>query len=368
MNLQRLSAMIKKEFLHLVRDPRSMALAIAMPVILILLFGYALKMDLKDVPIAVWDDSRSPQSRELVSLFEGSPYFEVVRQVDSLEELRKTMDQNDAMVGLAIPADFAPSVLSGKKAVVQAIIDGSDSTTARMASGYVSALIMAYSTHTETRTSTPILLSGRSWFNEAKNSSWSLVPGVMAIVMVVISALLASTTIAREWETGTMEQLISTPIRKSELITAKVAPYLAIGIGDVALSVIAGRWLFGVPLRGNVALLFCSASLFLLGALLFGLLQSARLKSQLLASQAAVMASYVPTLLMSGYVFSIADMPRALRWLTYLVPGRYFISILRGIYLKGVGLSILWLDIAFLAIYGLVMAIMTARAMKMKVD
>ncbi|EFC90576.1 ABC-2 type transporter [Dethiosulfovibrio peptidovorans DSM 11002] len=368
MNLQRLSALIKKEFIHLVRDPRSLALAVAMPVILILLFGYALKMDLKDVPTVVWDGDGSPQSRELISLFDGSPYFDVVLNGKTLKDLEKAIDRGDALVGLAIPADFSEAVLSGRASRFQAVVDGSDATTARMASGYVSALAMAFSPKLAPSFRAPISLVSRSWFNEAMESTWTLVPGVIAIVMVVIAALLASTTIAKEWETGTMEQLISTPIRKGELLTAKIAPYLVIGLGDIVLSVAAGRWLFGVPLRGNPALLFAAGTVFLLGSLLFGLQQSARLRSQLLASQVAVMASYVPTLLMSGYVFSIADMPMPLRWLTYVIPGRYFISILRGIYLKGVGLSVLWLDLAFLALYGTLMAVLTAKAMRMKVD
>lgn len=368
MNNQRLSALVKKEFLHLVRDPRSLALAIAMPAILILLFGYALNMDLKDIPTVVWDNDGSPQSRELISLFDGSPYFDVIRHVGSLKELERAIDRGEAIVGLSIPSNFSKAVMSESSTEIQAVIDGSDATTARMASGYISALAMTYSPGMKVALAAPISLVSRTWFNETMDSTWTLVPGVIAIVMVVISALLASTTIAKEWETGTMEQLISTPIRKSEFLTAKIIPYLVIGLGDVALSVAAGRWLFGVPLRGNPALLFSAGTIFLLGALLFGLQQSARLRSQLLASQVAVMASYMPTLLLSGYVFSIADMPMPLRWLTYLAPGRYFISILRGIYLKGIGFSVLWLDLAFLTVYGAVMAAMTYRAMRMKVN
>lgn len=368
MNRQRLEAMIKKEFIHLIRDPRSLALALAMPVILILLFGYALKMDLKDVPLAVWDQSRSPQSRELISLFDGSPYFQLKFMAEDLDQMKDEIDRGKILVGLSIPADFSGRVLRGETVRVQAVINGTDATVGRITSGYVSALAMAYAPSVRAAVAPRVTIVPRTWFNEAMESTWTLVPGVLAVVMVVITALLSSTTIAREWETGTMEQLISTPVRKSELLLGKAVPYLVIGLIDVAFSIVAGRWLFGVPLRGNVALLFTSATVFLLGALFFGLLQSARLRSQLMASQVAVMGSYVPTLLLSGYVFSIADMPMPLQWLTYLVPGRYFITMLRGIYLKGVGLSVLWVDLLFMAIYGTVMVAATARAMRMKVQ
>ncbi len=193
-------------------------------------------------------------------------------------------------------------------------------------------------------------------------------PGIIVIVMIVIAAMLTSVTVAREWELGTMEQLIGTPIRVPELVLGKVLPYYVIGMADVAIAVVLGQWLFQVPLRGQPALLFFTASIFLTGALFFGLMLSIRLKAQVLANQAAIMASYLPTLLLSGFAFAIENMPVPVQMLTYLIPGRYFIEILRDIYLKGVGLEIIWFNTLLLAIYAALMVALAHKSMKLKLE
>jgi len=208
----------------------------------------------------------------------------------------------------------------------------------------------------------------RAWYNPGLRSQNVLIPGIIALVMIVVAALLTSTTIAKEWETGTMEQLISTPLRGPELIFGKIIPYFAIGMIDVAMAVLMGKWVFVVTIVGNSALLFAMSAVFLTGALFFGLTLSIQLKSQVLANQLAIIAGFLPTLLLSGFVFAIENMPIPLQFLTYIVPARYFIAILRGIYLKGIGLEILWLNALFLAIYALLMVIVANRKFSFKLE
>jgi ABC-2 type transport system permease protein len=208
----------------------------------------------------------------------------------------------------------------------------------------------------------------RAWYNPGLRSQNVLIPGIIALVMIVVAALLTSTTIAKEWEMGTMEQLISTPLRGPELIFGKVAPYFCIGLIDVSLAVLVGKWVFDVPIVGNAGLLFLMSSLFLTGALFFGLTLSIKLKSQVLANQLAIIVGFLPTLILSGFVFAIENMPLPLQFLTYIVPARYFIAILRGIYLKGIGLEILWLDALFLALYALIMMIAAHRNFVFKLE
>jgi ABC-2 type transport system permease protein len=195
-----------------------------------------------------------------------------------------------------------------------------------------------------------------------------LIPGIIALVMIVVAALLTSTTVAREWETGTMEQLISTPLRGPELIFGKIVPYFCIGMIDVIVAVLMGKWIFDVPIVGNAGLLFALASIFLTGALFFGMTLSIKLKSQVLANQLAIIAGFLPTLILSGFVFAIENMPMPLQFLTYIVPARYFISILRGIYLKGIGLEILFLDALFLTVYALLMMFLAHRNFSFKLE
>lgn len=376
-NLQRMAAVARKESLHLLRDWRSLTLALAIPLILILLYGYALTLDLRKVPTVVWDQSRSVQSRELLSLFHGSPYFNIRTYHDSYDKLQRALDRGEAMVALIIPGDFGPKVLSGKEVEIQILGDGSDANTSRLAMNYCSNIAAIYARNIAARQiqrdrggklKQPLELASRAWYNPGLRSQNVLIPGIIALVMIVVAALLTSTTIAREWESGTMEQLIATPLRGPELLFGKVAPYFCIGIVDVALAVVMGQFIFKVPIVGNAALLFAMSSLFLTGALFFGLLLSIKLKSQVLANQLAIIAGFLPTLILSGFVFAIENMPVPLQFLTYIVPARYFIAILRGIYLKGIGLEILWLNALFLMVYATLMMIAANRKFSFKLE
>ncbi|MFZ7113294.1 MAG: ABC transporter permease [Desulfatiglandales bacterium] len=377
MSPRRLKAIALKEFIHVLRDWRSLFLALAIPMLLILLFGYALNLDLKNVPTVVWDQSRTPASRELVSLFDGSPYFSIIDDHDNYRDIRRDLETGRAMVALVIPFDFAKLILANREARVQVIGDGSDANTARLALGYVRGLGMIYSRMIiadrirlmgGADTAAPVEMVPRAWYNPDLRSQNVIIPGIIAIVMIVIAAMLTSVTVAREWETGTMEQLISTPIRGPELVFGKIAPYFVIGLADVTAAVILGRWLFGVPLRGSTALVFLVATIFLTGALFFGMMLSINLKKQVIANQIALLAGFLPTMLLSGFVFAIENMPWPIQGITYLVPARYFIALLRGIYLKGIGLEILWLNALLLTLYALLMVAIANKGMRLELE
>jgi ABC-2 type transport system permease protein len=374
MKLQRFIAVARKESIHVIRDWRSLVLAIAIPMLLIALFGYALTMDLKHVPTAVWDQSQTAQSRELISLLDGSAYFSVDHYSQGYRDLTDMLDAGAIMVALVIPADFADRTRAGQPVEIQALIDGADANNATLAIGYVNAIGRIYSNQMQIAAGVrqggagQVSLEPRAWYNPDMESRNVIIPGIIALVMVVIAAMLTSVTMAREWETGTMEQLISTPIQVPELVLGKVVPYFVIGLADVAIAVAMGHWIFDVPLRGSAGLLFLSASVFLTGALFLGLLLSIVLKTQVLANQIALFTGYLPTLLLSGFVFGIYNMPAAIQAITFIVPARYFITLLRGIFLKGIGLEVLGLNAALLTIYAAVMVFLSHRKMKLKLE
>ena len=375
MKLRRVGAVAHKEFLHVIRDFRSLIMALLIPVMMLILFGFALTLDVDNVPMAVWDQSGTGRSREFISRFDGSRYFAVRMNVDNYADLVRAIDTGQVIMGLVVPRDFAQRVDAGRDAPVQLIVDGTDSNTATIGIGYADVVAQIYAMdlaneQSRRRGATPIQIPldvrPRVWFNEDLESKNYIIPGLIAIVMMVIAAMLTSLTVAREWERGTMEQLLSTPIKVSELIVGKLIPYFAIGLFDVLLAVLMGEFLFHVPLRGNVALLFGTASIFLAGALSMGMVISIVTKSQLLSSQMAMVATFLPSFLLSGFIFMIANMPKAIQIVTYIVPARYFIVILKGIYLKGVGLEILGGQVVLLVVYGSVMVLLARVKLKKK--
>lgn len=373
MNFRRVWAVSRKELIHIIRDPRSLIMGIAIPILLLFLFGFALTLDVDNVPMVIWDQSRTPASRDLVSRFLGSSYFSLAAHVDSYQQVERALDRGDALLGLVIPAEFAGRLEAGRNAKIQALADGSDSNTASIALGYAEAVAQSFSTDLLLeraartglkRNNIPLDVRSRVWFNADLESRNYIIPGLIAVIMMVIAALLTSLTVAREWETGTMEQLISTPLKGRELIIGKLLPYFAIGMLDVFLSVGLGEFIFRVPLRGNVALLFTMAAVFLAGALSLGMLISILAKGQLLASQLAMVLTFLPAFLLSGFVYDIRNMPAVVQAITHVVPARYFVTLLKGIYLKGVGLEILLLEAGLLVAFGFV--VLTVAILKFK--
>lgn len=376
MKLFRVLAIARKESIHIARDPRSLGMAIAMPMLLLSLFGFALTMDVDNVPLVVWDQSGTPASREFISQFAGSRYFNIRAMARNYREVERAIDFREALAALIVPSDFAGLIAAGRNVPVQMIVDGSDANTATIAMGYARVVAFVYSqrlTISEARRAggpapgVPIEVRPRVWFNDDMQSRNFIIPGLIAVIMMVIAALLTSLTIAREWERGTMEQLISTPVRGSELILGKLLPYFAVGMLDVLLSVLMGEFIFHVPLRGNLALLFGMAAIFLAGALTLGMLISIVTRSQLLASQLAMVLTFLPAFLLSGFMYDIGNMPKPVQVITYLIPARYFVALLKGIYLKGIGLEILWLEAGLLTAFGVLVMVVANLKFRKKV-
>jgi ABC-2 type transport system permease protein len=374
-SVRRAWAVSRKEFLHIRRDARSLGMAVAIPMLMLVLFGYALTLDVDNVPVVVWDQSGTRLSRELVARFDGSRYFSVVGYARTYAEVEHAVDSGRALVALVVPRDFAQLVESGRPAPAQMIVDGSDSNTATIAMGYADVVALAFSQNIAVREmeksgmpafAPPVDVRPRVWFNDDMESRNYIVPGLTAVIMMVISALLTSLTVAREWERGTMEQLISTPVKGPELVLGKLLPYFAIGMFDMLLAVLMGKFLFHVPLRGSTVLLFAIAAVFLVGILSMGILVSIVMKSQLLASQMAMVLTFLPSFLLSGFVYPIANMAKPVQWISYLVPARYFVALMRAIYLKGTGLEMLAGQAGLLVAFGAVMLVLANGKFKKK--
>ena len=364
MSARRTWAIARKEFLHVIRDPRSLAMAVAMPLMLLLIFGYALTLDVDRVPLVVWDQSGTSVSRDFISRFSGSRYFSIRDTVRNYRDLVRAIDTREALLGLVVPREFADDIKSGRPTEAQLIVDGSDANTATIATGYADVVAQTYAQDVrlralqrlgERKPEPPLELRPRAWFNDDMQSRNFLVPGLIAVIMMILAGLLTSQTVAREWERGTMEQLISTPVKGGELVLGKLLPYFAIGMVDVLLAVLMGEFLFQVPLRGSLVLLFVTAAGFMVGTLAMGMVISIVTKNQLMANQLAMMATFVPSFLLSGLMFAITNMPAPLQGVTYLVPARYFVTLMRGIYMKGVGLEVLGVEALLLTAFSAAM-------------
>jgi ABC-2 type transport system permease protein len=342
--------------------------------ILLFMYGYALTLDVDNVRTIVYDQDRTAASRDFLERFTESRYFTVVATAASHAEVERALDSGRAQVGLVIPTNFARDLDLGRQVSVQALLDGSDANTATLALAYLEGITSRYSNRLATeraglaRRDPPVETRLRVWYNPELESRNYIIPGLIAVIMMVIAALLTSLTVAREWEQGTMEQLIATPIRVPELVMGKLLPYFAIGLLDVILCVAAGTLVFGVPFRGNLALLLALALVFLLGAMSLGILVSIKVKSQVVASQVALTLTFLPAFLLSGFVFDIANLPGWLQAITYAVPARYFVTILKGVFLKGVGLRLLGLEAVFLALFALIVTVMANRAFRKNLE
>ena len=377
MKLHRIRAIARKEFLHVFRDPRSLGMGIAIPLLLLFLFGYALTLDVDRVSLMVWDRSDTPASRDFVSRFAGSRYFVLHGRATSYREIECAIDTRSTLVAMVIPHDFAEKLGKLQEAPVQILIDGTDSNTATIALGYAEAVAAEWSrsvtiSRAVTQGGRPppqlVDLRTRVWYNSDMASKNYIFPGLIAVIMMVITALLTSLTVAREWETETMEQLIATPVQGPEIIIGKLVPYFVIGLLDLVLSVMVGRFLFDVPLRGNLWLLLGLSVIFLISALSIGMLISIVTKAQLLASQLALVVTMLPSFLLSGFMFPIESMPAPLQVITHIISARYLVIILRGIYLKDVGLDVLYGEAAVLTLFGAVVITVAILKFRKKID
>ncbi len=363
----RLLAIARKEIIQLRRDPRSLLMAFVLPVLLVLLFGYAISFDVKQIPIAVHDEDGSARSRELIDAFRRSGYFTLVQRLGRYQDADQVLGRGAARFVLVIPPDFAQRLDAGRTAPVQALVDGSDANTAGIAIGYAQGVVAEFGSRAvlEGRAlGPPVRAEIRIWYNESLDSRNMIVPGLVAVIMMIIAAMLTSLTIAREWERGTMEQLAATPVGRHDVILGKLLPYLGIGLLDVLIAAGIGMTVFQVPFRGSFVLLVGSSFLFLIGALGLGTFISAATKSQVLATQASMLVSFLPGFLLSGFAFDIANMPLVLQGVSLLVPARYFVTVVRGLFLKGVGLEVLWpqeIALVVFAVAGLGLAVRVFR-------
>ena len=366
MRFLRIKAVAKKELIQIWRDPLSLAMAFLMPILLLIIFGYAITLDVNALTTIVYDADRSSMSRELIAELTSSGYFTIVRHALDQKEIDGYLDTGKARVAIAIPNDFSRTLRKGGAAQLQVIVDGSDSNTATIALGYLTAL-----TETVSRRLSPgapdlprIEPRVRIWYNPELRSRNFIIPGLIAVIMMVLSALLTSLTFAREWERGTMEQLIATPVQASELVLGKLVPYFMIGILDMVVTVLMSVYLFDVPLQGSLSVLAVVSSVFLFGALGLGIVISIVAKSQLVASQIAMVATFLPAFLLSGFMFAVSNMPLPLRMVSRLIPARYYIAVLKGIFLKGNPIRILALDAVYLLFFGIIVFGVASRAFK----
>jgi ABC-2 type transport system permease protein len=375
MSYRRLRAVFIKELHHITRDSRSLAMALAVPVMMLLLYGYALSLDVDRIPTLIYDQDGTAASREMVRQFQGSRFFDIRGLVNSYADIEKGIDRNRILMGVVIPRDYSQNVDAGREAPVQLLLDGSDSNTASIVLGYAESVVRNYSLRLRREMQNrrggeqggaPVDARLRVWYNSSLESKNYVVPGLIAVILQIIAALLTSLTIAREWEMGTMEQLLSTPLRPAEIVLGKMLAYFVVGVADALMAVLVGVFVFTVPLRGSLPLLAVSICVFLVGVLFWGIFVSAVAKTQLAAYQLGVLSSFLPAFLLSGFVYSIETMPPVIQAITHIVPSRYVVTILKGIFLKGVGVRVLWGELGFLALYAAIIFVLATRKVNQK--
>jgi ABC-2 type transport system permease protein len=368
--LRRVRALVRKETHQVVRDPSSIAIGVVLPLILILLFGYGLSLDVKNVPIAVVIEQPTPEAMELAAGFQLSSYFhpQMTRSMPPAQEMLLE-HRVDGIV--RIPADFSRHVLAGD-AELQLIVHGGDANRARIIEGYVRGIVGVWSARRGAEgqggASAPVNILERLWFNEANDSSYFLVPGLVVLVMTLIGALLTAMVMAREWERGTLEALLVTPVRSEEILLGKTLPYFLLGLIGFALCVLSAEFLFHVPLRGSLWVLLTASMLYVLVALGIGLLISSWVKNQLVASQLTMLVTFMPAFMLSGFLFDLRSMPTAVRLVTYALPARYYVALLQSVFLAGNVWSVIVPNSLVLAAMAAALALAGRAAMRKTLD
>jgi ABC-2 type transport system permease protein len=378
MKPRRIKAIVVKESLQIVRDPRSLMIALLIPLMQMFMLGYGINLDVEHIPLCTYDREASQQSQSLLKQFAASRYFSVRKVERNYAEITRDIDDGTCRLAIVIPAGFSQGLSDRGEGTVQALIDGTDSNTANLAANYARAVISAFSSEVQlqsvqrkggtVQTLTPVDAHARVWFNEDLESRNFIVPGIVALVMAIVGAQLTSLTIAREWERGTMELLVSTPVTPMELMLGKLLPYFVIGMIDATICLALAVFWFDVPFRGTLATLFFTTSLFLVVVLCIGYYISAAIRNQVGASQIALLLTMLPTTLLSGFAFPIDQMPAIVQGVTYLVSGRYYVTILKSVFLKGAGVAELVVPILCLALYAVVLVVLAARSFRKTLD
>lgn len=378
MSLRRVMLMAQKEAWHVLRDMRTLYLALGIPFIMLLLFGYALSMDVDNVKVVVIDQDRTTASRNLIGAFAHSDSFVIAAYADDANDLDSLFKRRKVAAAILVERGFEKTLERGEEAHIQLIADGTNANDASIAIGFAAALgqnlTMELAQETLGRMGgsfsgeAPVIVKARNWFNQNLKSQWYLVPGLIAVILAMITTILMALTVAKEWELGTMEQLLVTPVRRSEIVLGKLIPYYVIGVGQLVLVASAGVLLFDVPLKGSGLTLFVAASLFLLCGLGQGLLISVITKNQQVAMQISILSSMLPVMLLSGFLSPIASMPHIVQKITYLIPARYFLVITRGVFLKGVTFDVIWLETLALLVFAIVFGIASVKRFKTRLD
>ncbi len=374
----RILPLMRKENLHILRDPRSLYLAIGLPVILVILFGYAITMNVSHIHLGIIDQDSTSLCRDLIFRLGASDYFDIIYQSNSFSGSEKLLDDGRVKILIGIPSGFSKDLIRGANTPLQLLIDGSDNNTAQIALGYISSIVRTFSLKIildklnkqgpVPEGIPPMDVEPIVWFNPDLRSTNFIVPGLIAVIMMVLSAMLTSLTIAREWENGTMEQLISSPAKPIEIITGKLIPYFVLGMFQTLLIILVGTLLFRVPLKGNLLFLFFITAVFLVCGLGTGLLISTVTKSQQLAFMISIIFTLLPSFLLSGFIFSISSMPKVIQIISYLVPAKYFLTVLRGIFLKGNGLAVLWPEVVPLILLALLVIMACVKRLKLTLE
>ncbi len=369
----RIWSVMKKEFRQISRDRLTLFLLLIIPAFLLIMYGYALNFDIRRVSLAVFDQDRSARSRDFTQAFLRSEYFELKLAVEHESQIDGLLDSGRVKVILVLPAEFSADLMAGRSAVVQVLLDGTEASAASTILGYINAIVSTYSQNVMVRQmrrsgwprlSPPIDYRPRVWYNPELRSSRFLVPGLMAFILMIIVVISTSFSVVREKERGTMEQIIVSPVRPFELLLGKTFPYVLISLVSSHLVLFFGWLLFGVVITGSYWLLLTAMLLFLLGGLGLGLLVSTIAHTQQAAYMTSIILTMLPTFLLSGFVFPIRNMPGWIKLITYIIPARYFLVILRGIMLKGVGLEALWLQFVCLAVFGVTTLFISSQRMK----
>jgi len=367
--MRKILAVARKEFRQVSRDRRSLLVLAFVPAYFLLLYGYALSFDVQHIRLAVHDSDRTGASHDVIQTFVNSGYFDLVAEVTSTREYEALIDRGEARVALVIPPGLQRDLLAGRRVPVQVIVNGDNANTASTVMGYALRALQAasaqYPLQGRTREGAPVIaVESRVWYNPELRSALFLIPGLIAYIGMLSAVISTSLSVVREKERGTMEQIRMAPLRTSEYIIGKTLPYFVISLTSAVFIVLASMVLFDLPMRGSWALLLLSLALYLAGALAMGLLISTIAESQQVAFQVAVLSSFLPTMILSGFVFPISSMPSAIQAVTYIVPARYFIVALRAIVLKGAGLSAFWTQLGALAVYAAAMVALASFRLK----
>src|SRR5579859_343757 len=369
--MKRFGPMFRKEFIQMRRDRLTLGIMTAIPVIQLLLFGFAIQTDVRHIPTVVLDESRTPTSRELVAAFENTGNFRIVAHVDGRDALDEWIARGDAQAGIAIPHDFPRDLARGTTATVQIVVDASDPLSSQAAlsaaAGVAQMRDLAILSAAAHSTELPLEARVRPRYNPGLRSANYIVPGLVGVILTITMVLVTAMAIVRERERGTLEQLIVTPVTRTELMIGKIAPYVAVGLVQMTTVLFLGRWVFDVPLTGNLLLLYGVTLVFIVASLAFGLLISTLVRTQAQAIQASFFF-VLPNILLSGFMFPRAAMPAVAQWIGLALPLMYFLKILRGILLKGVGIESLWPEVAALAAFGAVVITLAVRRFHKTLD